>query len=75
MPLGAEAKTMAQQVASELRLSGYRTDICFEDVKRGNMFKRAERKGARFAVIIGVTMNNDLISLSIRREHHFFQVQ
>ena len=53
MPLGAEAKTMAQQVASELRLSGYRTDICFEDVKLGNMFKRAERKGAKFAIIIG----------------------
>jgi histidyl-tRNA synthetase len=53
MPLGSEAKTMAQQVASELRLSGYRTDICFEDVKLGNMFKRAERKGAKFAIIIG----------------------
>ena len=53
MPLGEAAKTMSQQVASELRLSGYRTDICFEDVKLGNMFKRAERKGAKFAIIIG----------------------
>ena len=53
MPLGEAARTMSQQVASELRLSGYRTDICFEDVKLGNMFKRAERKGAKFAIIIG----------------------
>jgi histidyl-tRNA synthetase len=27
--------------------------MCFEDVKLGNMFKRAERKGAKVAVIIG----------------------
>ena len=53
MPLGEMAKPLAMQVASALRISGYRTDICFEDVKLGNMFKRAERKGAKFAVIIG----------------------
>ena len=53
MPLGEVAKPLAMQVATELRVSGYRTDMCFEDVKLGNMFKRAERKGASFAVIIG----------------------
>ena len=53
MPLGEIAKPLAMQVASALRISGYRTDICFEDVKLGNMFKRAERKGAKFAIIIG----------------------
>ena len=53
MPLGEAAKSLALQVAAELRLSGYRTDICYEDVKLGNMFKRAERKGAQFAIIIG----------------------
>ena len=53
MPLGDMAKPLAMQVASTLRVSGYRTDICFEDVKLGNMFKRAERKGAKFAIIIG----------------------
>ena len=53
MPMGEIAKPLAMQVASELRVSGYRTDMCFEDVKLGNMFKRAERKGARFAIIIG----------------------
>ena len=53
MPMGEVAKPLAMQVATELRISGYRTDMCFEDVKLGNMFKRAERKGAGFAVIIG----------------------
>ena len=53
MPMGEVAKPLAMQVATELRVSGYRTDMCFEDVKLGNMFKRAERKGAAFAIIIG----------------------
>ena len=41
------------QTAAALRISGYRVDMCFEEAKLGNMFKRAERKGAKFAVIIG----------------------
>ena len=53
MPMGEIAKPLAIEAVTALRLSGYRTDFCFEDVKLGNMFKRAERKGARFAVIIG----------------------
>lgn len=53
MPMGEVAKPLALQVATELRLSGYRVDMCFEDVKLANMFKRAERKGASFAIIIG----------------------
>ena len=63
MPLGEVSKSLAMQAASTLRLSGYRVDFCFEDVKLGNMFKRAERKGARFAVIIGENEvnNNEVI--------------
>ena len=53
MPMGEVAKPLAMQVATDLRMSAYRTDMCFEDVKLGNMFKRAERKGASFAIIIG----------------------
>lgn len=53
MPLGEEAKILAMQTAAALRISGYRVDMCFEEAKLGNMFKRAERKGAQFAVIIG----------------------
>ena len=53
MPIGEKAKALAMSVSANLRLSGYRVDMCYEDVKLGNMFKRAERKGAQFAVIIG----------------------
>ena len=53
MPMGEVAKPLAMQVATDLRMSAYRTDMCFEDVKLANMFKRAERKGAKFAIIIG----------------------
>ena len=53
MPMGEAAKPLAMQTAAALRISGYRVDMCFEEAKLGNMFKRAERKGARFAVIIG----------------------
>ena len=53
MPIGDKAKALAMSVSANLRLSGYRVDMCYEDVKLGNMFKRAERKGAQFAVIIG----------------------
>ena len=63
MPLGEMAKPLAMQAATALRVSGYRTDFCFEDVKLGNMFKRAERKGAKFAIIIGENEvnNNEVI--------------
>ena len=53
MPMGEVAKPLAMQTAAALRISGYRVDMCFEEAKLGNMFKRAERKGAKFAVIIG----------------------
>jgi histidyl-tRNA synthetase len=60
MPMGEIAKPLAMQTASALRISGYRTDLCFEEAKLGNMFKRAERKGARFAIIIGENeVNNE----------------
>ena len=53
MPMGEIAKPLAMQTAAALRISGYRVDMCFEEAKLGNMFKRAERKGAQFAIIIG----------------------
>ena len=60
MPMGEVAKPLAMQTASALRISGYRTDLCFEEAKLGNMFQRAERKGAKFAIIIGENeVNNE----------------
>ena len=53
MPIGEKAKALSMQTAIALRLAGYRTDYCFNDVKLANMFKRAERKGARYAIIVG----------------------
>ena len=53
IPMGDVSKVLAMQTTAALRISGYRTDLCFEEAKLGNMFKRAERKGAKFAVIIG----------------------
>ena len=63
MPMGEVAKPLAMQTAAALRISGYRVDMCFEEAKLGNMFKRAERKGAAFAVIIGENEvnNNEVV--------------
>jgi len=53
MPIGEEAQEHALNVADELRLLGYKVDICFDNVKLANMFKRAEKKNAKLALIIG----------------------
>jgi len=53
MPLGDEAKEYALNIANRLRVNGFATDMCFDDVKLGAMIKRALKKGASFAVIIG----------------------
>lgn len=62
MPMGEISKTLAMQTACALRISGYRVDMCFEEAKLGNMFKRAERKGALYAIIIGENeVNNGVV--------------
>lgn len=53
MALGEENRIHGLLLADQARLLGYRVDMCFDDTKVGNMFKRAEKKGARLAVIIG----------------------
>ena len=53
MPLGIENQKNALMVANELRVLGYSVDMCYDDVKIGNMFKRAEKKQAKLAIIIG----------------------
>ena len=63
MPIGEESRRYALNIADDLRLLGYRVDICFDNVKLGNMFKRAEKKGAKLAIIIGENeiKNNEVI--------------
>ncbi|MFA7032654.1 MAG: His/Gly/Thr/Pro-type tRNA ligase C-terminal domain-containing protein, partial [Bacilli bacterium] len=42
-----------------IRVLGYSVDVCFDNIKMGNMFKRAEKKKAKYAIIIGENeMNN-----------------
>ena len=54
MPLDKESMIYAEEVAVILRNSGgYKVDLCFDNVKLGNMFKRAANKRAKYAIIIG----------------------
>ena len=53
MALGEENKIHGLFLADKARLLGYNADMCFDDTKVGNMFKRAEKKGAKLAIIIG----------------------
>ena len=54
MPLDKSLDLYAQEVAVILRNSGgYKVDVCFDNVKLGNMFKRATNKNAKYAIIIG----------------------
>ncbi len=53
MPMGESTKVTSMMVANELRMAGYPTEMCFDNAKLGSMFKRAEKKNAEFAVIIG----------------------
>ena len=56
MPLDKESMVYAEEVAVILRNSGgYKVDMCFDNVKLGNMFKRAANKKAKYAIIIGET--------------------
>lgn len=56
MPLGEKALKTALDVANCLRINGFRTDICFDaNIKIGQMFKRAEKKGTKYAFILGET--------------------
>ena len=63
MPLSEDVLLYAEEVAVVLRnAGGYRTDICFDKTKLGNMFKRATNKNAKYAIIIGEDeVNNDSV--------------
>lgn len=54
MPIGDDKiKKEALEIGVALRESGLSCNVCFENSKIGNMFKKAEKKNAKFAVIIG----------------------
>ena len=70
MPLGFESQAYALDVADYVRVLGYRVDMCFDDVKIGSMFKRAEKKGAKLAIIIGEeeVKNNKVIIKDLQKQ-------
>ena len=53
LPMGIDAQLAGTLAANAVRMQGYPVDICLDDVKLGAMFKRAEKKNAKFAIIIG----------------------
>lgn len=64
MPLGEKVLESANSLANFLRLNGFSTDICLENKNMSQMFKKAERRNASFAVIIGEDeLNNDYVIL------------
>ncbi|MCR5184962.1 MAG: histidine--tRNA ligase [Bacilli bacterium] len=53
MPIGEENLNYAYEIARKIRHLDFSVDICLEKAKVPAMFKRAEKKNVRFAIIIG----------------------
>jgi histidyl-tRNA synthetase len=53
MPVGAEALEKTFQLTEQCRMLGYSCETPLQALKMGPMFKKAEKRGARFALIVG----------------------
>lgn len=53
MPIGERAINEVLSIANEIRMNGYSCEVCLENKNIGQMFKKAERRGALYAVIVG----------------------
>ena len=53
MPMGADAQKYCLNLANSLRVNGFYVDMCFDSAKMGAQFKRADKKHAKIAVIVG----------------------
>lgn len=53
MPIGEKAVEKAVSLALDLRIGFFSTEVCYEKKSMGALFKKAERKNAKYAVIIG----------------------
>ena len=53
MPIGEKNIPFSLKLAEKLRISGLLVDICVENKNFSQMFKKAERRKAKFALIIG----------------------
>lgn len=53
MPLGEEARESCFILSNFLSLNGYSNDVCLESKNFSQMFKKAERRRAKYAIIVG----------------------
>ena len=53
MPLGEKAIEYSMSLGNALRLNGFSCDICLENKNMNQMFKKAERRNAKFGIVIG----------------------
>ena len=53
MPIGEKARNFSVSLAYNLRNLFFSTEICYEDKSFSQMFKKAERRNAKLALIIG----------------------
>lgn len=64
MPLGKESESFAYNLAEYLRGNGYSTDVCLEHKGLSQMFKKALRRNAKYAIILGEDeINNKNVKL------------
>lgn len=53
MPIGDGVHSHALKIAQYLRDNNISSEICLEKTKLGNMFKKAQKRNAKFALIVG----------------------
>ena len=53
MPVGQKAIDESLTIANQIRMSGYTCEVCLENKNFGQMFKKAERRQALYALIVG----------------------
>lgn len=53
MPIGSEMLHEADKLAEECRMYGYKTEVPFGSTKLSSLFKKAEKRKAKFALILG----------------------
>ena len=53
MPMGEDAQKYCLNLANSLRVNGVYVDMCFDNAKMGAQIKRATKKNAKVAVIVG----------------------
>ena len=73
MPMGEAARIDGFSLAHALRNSGLTTEICYEEKSFKQLFKKAEKKGAKFALIIGEdeVKNEEVTVKNLKTEEQF----